>query len=710
MIEPIQRALHLMLFSGYFALASTGAYGKLHLLLWFGLLACSFLLRAGRPGTRTLRPVLAVFVMFVSLADVLLQSSGNGVRQFGVVTAWMGLLGLYRPQARPPINVSLLATLAMVLSSAMLTTSIAFLVSLSVFILMGAGMLITLASEDPRGGLMTRVPVPFVKSARGPRRPVMMPQQVSDGSRTRQTMGMSAAILLTSIFLFFIIPRFGAGWFFSAQQAQTRRPGFSDQVRLGALGEMLDATDIVMRVKIVNREQPPGPLRWRGVALDHFDGRTWKETEAGEWVLQNNEKGMRESRSVVERPYRSKPDLLEHRVFLEEGLDGVLFGATRVMRVSGKFSRLAQSSNQSLKIKFPAFSTRSYVVYSDLGRPDDAQLRAKAARIQPKLEARYLQLPDLLTPRVRAYAEKITQGATTDIDRVRAVENHLLSRFTYELRPKVTNGVENPVETFLFETKTGHCEFFSSAMVVLLRSLGIPARVVNGFSEGEFNHNGGYYVVRSNEAHSWTEVHFTDYGWIDFDATPPGLVEKGPLAELRRKLSMYLDSIRMAWYLYVIDYNLLDQITYVKSFIAYMKGEPTVDDGTGQGGGTVIGTGIPRIFWILAFILGILAVMWVAVRLAIKPRLGRTAQIPSMIYQDMVQILRVAGIRREEHETPRELAGRVRASWTEGAPMVEALTAWFEAIRYRGDAMTEESHAKAKALLAALATAAKPPR
>jgi len=83
-----------------------------------------------------------------------------------------------------------------------------------------------------------------------------------------------------------------------------------------------------------------------------------------------------------------------------------------------------------------------------------------------------------------------------------------------------TTAPKDPLANFLFERKEGHCEYFASAMAVMLRSLAIPSRVVNGFRGGEFNDLNGQYVVRASDAHSWVEAYFPGHGWVGFDPTP----------------------------------------------------------------------------------------------------------------------------------------------------------------------------------------------
>ena len=130
----------------------------------------------------------------------------------------------------------------------------------------------------------------------------------------------------------------------------------------------------------------------------------------------------------------------------------------------------------------------------------------------------YLQVPPL-DERVPELARQITASAGNPFDRAAALERYLMSRFGYTLElPRVSP--QDPIADFLFVRKRGHCEYFASSMAIMLRTLGIPSRVVNGFRTTEFNDLTGNYVVRASSAHSWVEAYFPNYGWISFDPTP----------------------------------------------------------------------------------------------------------------------------------------------------------------------------------------------
>src|SRR6185503_832639 len=160
-------------------------------------------------------------------------------------------------------------------------------------------------------------------------------------------------------------------------------------------------------------------------------------------------------------------------------------------------------------------------------------------------------LPEDLDPQIRDLAQKITAEAKTPLEKVVRIEAYLKRNYKYTLMLTWNPG-NRPLSAFLFEAKSGHCEYFASAMAVLLRAAGVPTRMVNGFLMGEYNPVGDAYIVRQSDAHSWVEVYLPVNGCREFDATPAeGLRESSLLAQLGN----YADAIGLFWNSYVLTYD-----------------------------------------------------------------------------------------------------------------------------------------------------------
>ncbi len=168
---------------------------------------------------------------------------------------------------------------------------------------------------------------------------------------------------------------------------------------------------------------------------------------------------------------------------------------------------------------------------------------------------RYLALPEL-SPAIRRLARQITSGLTNDADRALAIETYLRRQGRYSDTPPVVSRDDprSPIEVFLLGGTEGHCEYFASAMVVLARSLGLPARLVNGFAGGRMNEVGGFVEVSSSDAHAWVEIHYRKLGWVRYDPTPPDLRLAGALAA-GGSLVELASALEFWWFRNVVDFD-----------------------------------------------------------------------------------------------------------------------------------------------------------
>ena len=174
----------------------------------------------------------------------------------------------------------------------------------------------------------------------------------------------------------------------------------------------------------------------------------------------------------------------------------------------------------------------------------------------------FTQLPPNLD-RLAALAERVAGESPSPAQKAIALRDHLQSSYGYTTDlPPVDR--DNPVEDFLFVTQRGHCEFFATSMVLMLRSQGVPARLVNGFLGGTWNEAGDYMAVRQGDAHAWVEVYLPSVGWVPFDPTPSqGTVPTRPDPIVAWIQNSY-DAARMAWLNWIIEYDLDTQIDAIK--------------------------------------------------------------------------------------------------------------------------------------------------
>jgi hypothetical protein len=396
----------------------------------------------------------------------------------------------------------------------------------------------------------------------------------SGALRTRYLMGASFAqvviVAAMTLPLFFLIPRFGGGGIARGLNSPDTITGFSDVVKLGDVAGIKSSQRVVMRVQL--DRAPQRPLRWRGIALDNYDGRVWSVSQAV-----NRRQGVDQSRNIIisegtadddefirryeigQRPSDTS-SMIEQRIVLEPVSFGTLFAARRLVEMRGPMSRLEIVRDTSLKqgedavsITTENFRRRiSYTARSDTRTPSERELRADTEPLYPEEIRRfYLQLPRNLDPRIEAFARENTRSAATAYDKARAIETYFKTHFSYSLDVKRAN--RDPLAEFLFDTREGHCEYFAAAMAVSLRTLGIPSRVVNGFQMGEFNDINNLYTVRDADAHSWIEVYFPKAdAWVEFDPTPPAGINDYSQGGLLARLRKYMEAAEVFWLDYIV--------------------------------------------------------------------------------------------------------------------------------------------------------------
>ena len=361
-------------------------------------------------------------------------------------------------------------------------------------------------------------------------------------------------IFVLALPLFLVVPRSGAAALTRSGGGPTHFVGFSENVTLGEIGNLKQDDDLVMRVKV---EDAPtsATLRWRGVALDEFTGRGWKKSaQARVGTQKNSDRGFFPL-GTTESVHR----LTSQTVFLEPIESPILFGAPRLVGIQGDFPYIRVDGEGSVQSRRHEFERLIYKAFSDTTEPPPQQLRDDL-RPYPDEYHRYLQLPEKLDPRIVRLATAIivNSRANNRYDAAKAIETELQNRYGYSLQMKASG--PDPLADFLFNIRRGHCEYFSTAMAVLLRTHGIAARVVNGFLPGEYNGAADAFTVRQSDAHSWVEVYFpaTDT-WVTFDPTPSAGRAEPVRTGFTAQLQKYAEALELIWFQYVVGYDKQEQ-------------------------------------------------------------------------------------------------------------------------------------------------------
>jgi transglutaminase-like putative cysteine protease len=381
----------------------------------------------------------------------------------------------------------------------------------------------------------------------------------------RTTLAASALSIVLAFAVFLVLPRVRSGSLAAPGVLGAPAAGFSDRIELGDLGRIREDPTVVMRVETLSGGAPTAEQAyWRGLAFDRFDGRSWSVTPARELLAVAADLGARLPGAGTRRP-SDRVDLVQ-RVVREPVTSGVLFAAGAPLHIEGSVGRLEGDANGGLYAPESVTDRVHYTIETSTRVPTLAELRADRAA-PPRGEAdRWLELPEL-SPEIHALALAAVEGARTDADRAEAIERRLwrTGRYSDTPPPETPGDARSPVEVFLLEHRAGHCEYFASAMVVLLRSIGIPARLVNGFAGGRENEIGGFVELSRSDAHAWVEVHFEHAGWVRYDPTPPDRRLHAAALGLGVALRDLGSAVELWWYRHVVEFDRSDQLRALRS-------------------------------------------------------------------------------------------------------------------------------------------------
>jgi transglutaminase-like putative cysteine protease len=525
---------------------------------------------------------------------------------------------------------------------------------------------------------------------------------------------------------FLMFPRFGAGVFLRGNLYGRESVGFSDTVMLGGFGAIKDDATVVMHLDVLDGEPQESRLTWhlRGSAFDNYHAGRWGRSfeairgqltrELGYYLVA--EQGEPPGK-VVAAPYRfggrtgstievrdipgfaADDQTVRVLVTMEDIGTDLLFAAGRPLGFSlaprgplEERNRLGADLDDQVRVLDRQSGPIQYEFVSRIGEPTRSELLA-IGDPEPSPEfAAYVARPSL-SGDFRSLALEITAGADTRLEKVEAVRLFLLQNYTYSLEQplsdRVRDGEVDPIEGFLFDTKAGHCEYFATAMALLLREVDVPTRNVNGFYGAHYNGIGDFYAVRQADAHSWVEVYFEQLGWVTFDPTPPAGRTAGDDAPWFPRLANVADALRDAYLEYVIDYDLSNQLAVLEQIGVERQGYRVEIDWR-RLAPWLLGAGT------LGFVL-IAGGRWL--------RRRRDPSQPEIeIYQRLLAAMSRRARGRLEHESARAWAQRLAQT---GAPEAEALhrfAAHYEGLRFAAQrpspAMLIELRTLADAVLA----------
>jgi transglutaminase-like putative cysteine protease len=339
-----------------------------------------------------------------------------------------------------------------------------------------------------------------------------------------------------TVFLFIILPRTSYPMLTFLNRGTIANTGFTDTVSIGKVSDIQEDTTVIFRAHMDRIDE--NALYWRGIVLDYFDGSSWQRTHK-------------------ERPSGNRAESVPGKqiaqtIYLEPYGNRYLFALDRPSSVSARhvtrYDDLTYSlwGNISRRIRYDSLSVPSGILY------DDAVDRSV-----------YLQLPEMNFGKIGQLVKSLSSGKTKE-ETVQGIMRFLKGggfQYTMEKMP----ASDDPLDDFLFKYNRGNCEYFASAMAVMLRLAGIPSRLVGGYRGGYYNDTGGYYLVPQKNAHVWVEAYLKG-GWVRLDPTPLGIESfvstagKGAFF----KLGLFLDTLNYYWNASVINYDFSKQLSLLR--------------------------------------------------------------------------------------------------------------------------------------------------
>ena len=509
--------------------------------------------------------------------------------------------------------------------------------------------------------------------------------------------GLSAGLVLVSLVLtgviFVSFPRVGLG-FISLGSKSSPISGFSEKVTLGDVGKIKQNQEVVMRVEFTRRGslyRPRSTILWRGVALDYFDGRAWSSTMGVNWRYDNRPGG-----TIGLFSPGAAAEMIRQKVYLEAFDSDIIFTTGLPVAIGGPFRAVTMDQGFVLRTADYRAGPRKYNMVSDISRPRGGFATPTPFTRDDRLLKRFLQLPEL-SPEIVRQAKSLARPGDSFTKKAGNILDFFRDGFEYSLEMvKQTN--QSSLDEFLFHRKKGHCEYFASAMVILLRLNGVPARMVNGFMGMEWNEWGHYMIVRQQNAHSWVEAFIPGRGWTIYDPTPP---DPSAVNLSNSPLSLFMDLMRLNWQRYVIRYSIKDQIKIVRFFssrgravadrfktlqsiewresVQYLKEHP--------------------LWVVLAAGMVVFFSLWQRsgwqLGLSRKPPQAMAA----VLYKQMLRRLEKRGVTKNGRWTPREFLKHLAPLAPEKRRLVEAVTAFYEKCRFGNFPPHPEDRKKMQALI-----------
>ena len=559
---PFRVAICLTVISAILAVLSRLEWPTFSFLVIIGTILGFYISYHRRNKKNWVLKVILSFLMIYAFFDFMKNLRGNPYEPripLATLLLWLQTLHSFDLPTRRDLNYSLIVAVVLVGVAGVITIDSSIAIYYILFIITGLTALIynTLSRQNLEAKVKKELPIPFI---------------------LRNTGYAALGLLVTTAVLFLFVPRYEGitmrplprSWEIhlpSLTRGKVQNPGQEDGENLkGAPSKKLiwnqdsyfgfnNYLHLNFRGQLSNKEvlkvKTTTPTYLRGLSFDVYDGTGWS-------ISRESEEDLREIKSSIP-PIRVDPDYDLNMHFMEtkqltqiihvrQPLPNIIFGPYRPYLLYFPSSNIYADMNLGLRSPYPLEKGMVYSVvalqrnltprlikkmeenhrkYVESGSkefftyiPPNRRLKYHTQIIQ----SIYTKLPKDLPQRVTSLTTKILKdrGHENSSPMVKAldIEMYLKSNYPYDLNIPPFPDKKDSVDYFLFEQKRGYCEHFASSMTVMLRTQGIPARLVTGYLPGDFNPFSGFYSVKMNHAHAWVEMYIPDYGWYAIDPTP----------------------------------------------------------------------------------------------------------------------------------------------------------------------------------------------
>jgi protein-glutamine gamma-glutamyltransferase len=664
---------YILVIAGFAAVAAGEGVGTAAQVLFTCVLLGSWFVDTARLGRRLpprVQNALVVACLLFYAVDLRFLSRSFVISTVHLVMFLAAIKLMTRSSDRDWVSLYLISFAELLVAST-LSIDITFALSLLLFLLSGVSTLVLLEMRLSDARIHGRGNIdPPARRAPGMASGLQVFGRFPAGRMAALTLVMTATILVLTVPLFLVLPRVAPGARNRPHGSMRLVSGFSERVELGEIGTIKESDAVVMKVRLSEpASKLPTALKWRGIALENFDGHAWIGSRAVRHAIPDAGGYFRLAGSS------QGTGILWQTCFLEALSTNVLFAANRVLAVSGDLEYLQRDGAGALYTAPHHFQKLRYTAISDISPIDPGLIPRDQGAIPPVITQSCLRLP-LLDPRIAELASQVTGREPGAFGRAQALERYLRRNYRYSLDLKGRPGSTDPLAMFLFETRAGHCEYFATAMAVMLRQVGIPARLVNGFRAGEYNALGDAWVVRQYDAHSWVEAYLVPYGWIEFDPTPAE--PRQARSALAGWVGSVTEAVDMWWWEGIVAYDIWKQSNLAGFVLSALR---EIRAGIGQGGTALLEHGLGVLGRVRdwkseanipypAVGIGLIAIATALCLSLARPRWARrllrrcartfhSGSKPALMesfYREALELLADCGLTRDRTQTPLEFA------------------------------------------------------